>query len=249
METALPAHYELTVISNESLTPHMRRILLAGDDLAAFPDDQESGYVKLVLNADLNDKPLLRSYTVRAFDRSARRLTLDFVDHGDTGPASAWARRAAAGDRATVRGPGEKKLADPEADWFLLAGDMSALPALAVNLEQLPRNARGYAVIEVLSEEDRQDIDAPSGVDVRWIVNPDNEQENTLLADAVRNVDWLPGTPYPWFAGEFSTMRLVRRYFRNDRGIDKRAMYVSSYWKIGDTDEGMKRAKRMDPEA
>ena len=245
----MPAHYQLTVISNESLTPHMRRILLEGDALADFPDDQESGYVKLMLDADSKDKPLLRSYTIRAFDPGAKQLTLDFVDHGDSGPASAWARRAVAGDRAVVRGPGEKKLADPQADWFLLAGDMSALPALAVNLEQLPRDARGYAVIEVLSAEDQQEIDAPSGIDVRWLVNPDNEQENTLLADAIREVDWLPGTPYPWFAGEFSTMRLVRRYFRDERGIDKRAMYVSSYWKIGDTDEGMKLAKRMDAEA
>ncbi len=245
----MPAHYQLTVTRNESLTPHMRRILLAGDALADFPDDQESGYVKLVLNGDSDGKPLLRSYTIRAFDPQARQLTLDFVDHGDAGPASAWARRVMVGDTATVRGPGEKKLADPRADWFLLAGDMSALPALAVNLEQLPRDARGYAVIEVLSEEDRQEIDAPEGIDLHWIVNPDNEQENTVLADAIRSLDWLPGTPYPWFAGEFNTMRLVRRYFRDEKGIDKRAMYVSSYWKIGDTDEGMKLAKRMDAEA
>lgn len=44
-------------------------------------------------------------------------------------------------------------------------------------------------------------------------------------------------------------MRNVRRYLRDERDIDKRAMYVSCYWKLGDTDEGMKRAKREDPEA
>ena len=245
----MPAQYELTVVSNDVLTPHMRRILLSGESLSGFPDDQESGYVKLVLNDAAADKPLMRSYTIRAFDSERRELVLDFVDHGDTGPASAWANQAQAGDNAVVRGPGEKKLADPTADWFILAGDMSALPALAVNLEQLPEDARGYAVIEILSEEDKQDIAAPSGMDVRWLINPDNETENTQLFDAVRNLDWLEGTPYPWFAGEFNTMRLIRRYFRDEKGIDKRAMYVSSYWKIGDTDEGMKLAKRMDAEA
>lgn len=245
----MPAHYELTVLSNESLTPHMRRIRLHGDSLSGFPDDQESGYVKLMLEGEDDSKPVLRSYTIRAFSAENRELTLDFVDHGDSGPASAWARRAAPGDPAVVRGPGEKKLADPDADWFLLAGDMSALPALAVNLEQLPAQARGYALIEVLTEADRQEIEVPGGVDVRWIVNENNEQENTILADAIRDLEWLPGTPYPWFAGEFNTMRLVRRYFRDEKGIDKRAMYVSSYWKIGETDEGMKRAKRLDPEA
>ncbi len=245
----MPTRYELSVTSNHSLTPHMRRIRLTGEALADFPEDQESGYVKLVLGSGTGDKPLMRSYTIRAFDASRRELTLDFVDHGDTGPASAWARRASAGDRITIAGPGEKKLADPDADWFLLAADMSALPALAVNLERLPADARGYAVIEILSEADRQTINAPAGIDVQWIVNPDNERENTVLADAIRNIEWLPGTPYPWFAGEFSTMRILRRYFRDEQGIDKRAMYLSSYWKIGDTDEGMKRAKRMDSEA
>ena len=245
----MASQYDLAVVSNKSLTPHMRRITRHGESLADFPADQESGYVKLVLGTDSGDKPIMRSYTIRAFDAARREMTLDFVDHGDTGPASAWARRAEPGTRVTVRGPGEKKLVDPQADWFLLAGDMSALPALTVNLEKMPADARGYAVIEVLSEADRQEIRVPAGIDVRWIVNEDNERENTLLADEVQNVDWLPGTPYPWFAGEFNTMRLVRRYFRDEKGIDKRAMYVSSYWKIGDTDEGMKLAKRMDPEA
>lgn len=244
----MPGEYQLTVISNESLTPHMRRIRLHGESLADFPADQESGYVKLILqNGD--EKPLMRSYTIRAFDQERCELTLDFVDHGDTGPASAWARRATSGDAALIRGPGEKKLADPDADWVFLAGDMSALPALAVNLEQLPETAKGYAVIEVLSEEDRQEINAPAGVELKWLVNGNNEQENTLLVDLVRSLEWLPGTPYPWFAGEFSSMRGIRRYFRDEKGIDKRAMYVSSYWKIGDTDEGMKLAKRMDTEA
>ena len=245
----MPAQYELKVASNRPLTPHMRRIRLHGESLRDFPDDQESGYVKLVLQDGNSEKPLLRSYTIRAFDRERCELTLDFVDHGDTGPASAWANQAKPGESVVIRGPGEKKLADPTADWFVLAGDMSALPALAVNLEQLPAHARGYALIEVLSEEDKQDIAAPDQVDVRWLINPDNETENTLLADAVKRLDWLPGTPYPWFAGEFSTMRQIRRYFRDEKGIDKRAMYVSSYWKIGDTDEGMKLAKRMDTEA
>ncbi len=241
--------YRAEVQANEPLTPHMRRITLEGESLMRFPAGQESGYVKLVLSTPAERKPLMRSYTIRSFDQTGGALTLDFVDHGDSGPASAWARRARSGDSAVIRGPDERKLADPAADWFLLAGDMSALPALAVNLERLPDSARGYAVIEVLSEEDRQDIDAPEGMDVQWVVNPDNEQENTMLADAVRALPWLPGTPYPWFAGEFSTMRSIRRYFRDEKGIDKRAMYVSSYWKIGDTDEGMKLAKRMDPDA
>lgn len=229
----------------------MRRIVLGGQSLSEFPTDQESGYVKLVLEPAVEEdaRPRMRSYTIRRFDAERLELVLDFVDHGDSGPASAWARRARPGDALTLRGPGEKKLADPKADWYLLAGDMSALPALAVNLERLPRDACGYAVIEVLSEEDRQPLSHPPGVEVTWIVNTNNERANSVLADAVMALPWLSGTPYPWFAGEFDAMRRVRRYLRDKRALDKRHMYVSCYWKIGDTDEGMKAAKRLDPEA
>lgn len=246
----MPGEYQVSVVSNETLTPNMRRIVLHGEDLGSFPADQESGYVKLMFEPPTDGaRPVMRSYTIRRFDDHRRELTLDFVDHGDTGPASAWASQARAGDPIRIRGPGEKKLADPDADWFLLAGDMSALPALAVNLERLPDTATGHVVVEVPSEEDRQPLDHPPGMEVRWLVNPDNERPNTMLADTVQALPWLPGRPYPWFAGEFDAMRRVRRYLRDERGVDKRAMYVSCYWKIGDTDEGMKRAKKLDSEA
>ena len=243
----MPGQWATTVVAKEQLTPHMLRIVLGGEALREFPPGQESGYVKLLLEED--GKPLMRSYTIRAFDQSRCALTLDFVDHGDTGPASRWARSARLGDALTIRGPGERKLADSAADWFLFAADMSALPALAVNLKQLARDAQGYAFMEVLGEADRQPLDAPPGIEVQWLVNPRPESNRSVLSDAVRAAPWLPGRVYPWFAGEFDTMRDLRRYFRDERQVDRRAMYLSSYWKIGATDEGMKAAKKADTEA
>ncbi|MEM9313875.1 MAG: siderophore-interacting protein [Pseudomonadota bacterium] len=239
------AQYQLTVAENRSLSPHMRRVIVEGAQLRDFPEDQESGYVKVLVPVPAGD-PVMRSYTIRDQDPQRQRLTLDFVDHGDSGPASAWARRAGPGDPIVLRGPGEKKLVDPLADWFLLAADLSALPALAVNLERLRRDARGYAVIEIPEAQDRQVIDAPPGIDVQWVVNEDQAAPNQALVETVLALPWLPGRAYPWFAGEFAAMRRLRRYFRDERGVDKRQMYVSCYWKLGDTDEGMKRAKRLD---
>ena len=243
----MPGRYALEVLSNEQLTPHMRRTVLTGDDLADFPSDQESGYVKLRLtNAD--GDPVMRSYTVRAFDADRRRLVLDFVDHGDNGPASRWCSLAKAGDRVIAMGPGEKKLAPRDADWVFLAGDLSALPALAVNLEQLPDDMRGYALIEVPSADDVQDVAAPAGVEVRWLVNVDRTKPCAALMEEIPRVEWLDGTPYPWFAAEFEAMRFARSFFRDQHRINRRDMYLSCYWKLGDTDEGMKRAKRRDAE-
>ena len=237
--------YRLFVASNETLTSHMRRVVLTGEELDDFPEDQESGYIKLLLGDD-PEQPIRRTYTIRRFNSAARELTLDFVDHGDSGPASAWVRRAKAGDSVRIAGPGAKKLVDPNADWFLIAGDMSALPAISVNLEQLPADAKGYALIEISGEDDRLDLRVPAGIDLQWIVNHDEGSPNQPLIERLKSVEWLPGSPYAWFAGEFSAMRHARQYLRNERGLGKQALYLSCYWKLGDSDEGMKRAKRID---
>ena len=44
-------------------------------------------------------------------------------------------------------------------------------------------------------------------------------------------------------------MRNMRAYFRDEKNIDIHSMYLSCYWKLGATDEGMKRAKRIDAES
>lgn len=45
----------------------------------------------------------MRTYTVCSPDRERGEVRLRFALHGDGGPASAWACRAAVGDRAAVR--------------------------------------------------------------------------------------------------------------------------------------------------
>src|SRR5690606_21164117 len=88
--------------------------------------------------------PRLRTYTVRAWDPDALELTLDFVHHGDEGLAGPWAANARPGDELFMLGPGGGYAPDPGADWHLLAGDESALPAIAASLEALPEGARAY---------------------------------------------------------------------------------------------------------
>ena len=245
--------YQAYIQENTQLSPNMRQLVLSGSGLSQFPAQQESGYVKLLLTAPSGKRPqkqrIARSFTIRAQDKAAQTLTLQVVDHGDLGPASRWARRSTPGDRVELRGPGERKLADPTADWYLFGGDMSALPAIAVNLEQLPHTAVGYAFLEIISEADKQSLLAPPGIEIKWIVNSDLARTNKALAQAVVSAPWRPGAPYGWFAGEFDAMRTVRRYFRDERRLPKGSSYVSSYWKLGATDEEMKAAKRADPEA
>ena len=247
------------------LSPNMQRIILSGEALKDFPEGFESGYVKLRFLADVNDaypadaseeylhslanpKPRLRSYTVRAFDPKKCELTLDFVSHGDNGPASAWALACNVGDSISVDGPGPAKLINMDADWFFLVGDMAALPAVSVNLEKLSPAATGYVVIEVLSEEDKIPLVVPKGVSVHWVVNAYSDSPNTLLADKVRSLSWYEGDPSVWVATEFSAMKNLRQYFKRERNVNKNNIYVSSYWKMGEADEGHKKAKKIDAE-
>jgi NADPH-dependent ferric siderophore reductase len=185
---------------------------------------------------------------VRNFREQLNELDVDFFLHGESGPASAWASRVQAGDTITLAGPGGKKLLDFSADWFVLAGDMTALPAISVNIEQLPDHARGYAVIEILHESDIQAFHTPDAFEVHWVINPAPEKENTLLLDKIKQLPWLEGCPSIWAASEFSTMRALRRYFKQEKNVDKKAVYVSSYWKCGLSEEQHKKVKRADAE-
>ncbi|MBT3708480.1 MAG: siderophore-interacting protein [Gammaproteobacteria bacterium] len=236
----------VSVAKKQTLTPNMTRLVLEGTSLSDFPLGFEGGYIKLVLPDP--GKPTVRSYTVRSFEPSTPQLTIDMVAHGDTGPAATWANQVTEGTNIEITGPGACQPINANADWFLLAGDMSALPAISVNVSRLPQEAVGDVVLEVISAEDQLELNFPPGLNVHWVINPDPEAPNSVLEDTVMAIPWRDGNVSVWVAGEFSASRALRQYFRHDRNVEKGSMYVSCYWKIGETDEGMKAAKRADVE-
>lgn len=238
---------QVTVARRVARTPNLVEITLAGDALADFPTGFEGGYLKLIFLRE-GERPLLRSYTVARFDADARELDIMMVAHGDTGPAAKWANRVQEGDTVLISGPGACRKPSADADWFLLAGDMSALPAIRANLAELPATARGHVVLEVIETADEIELDRPEGMELTWITNPQPHVPGTLLADTVKALPWRDGRASVWVAGEFGASRALRQYFRHDRKVDRNDLYVSCYWKIGETDEGMKRAKQADAE-
>lgn len=242
----------LTVNAKQHLSPNMIRIQLQGAALGDFPSGAEGGYVKLLfpqtvsLESDEESKPRMRSYTVRHFDSSALILDLDFVAHGDNGPASAWALSCVIGDEISLIGPGAVKLPDFTSDWFFLVGDMTALPALSVIAERLPETAMGYLVVELIDNQDKPELSLPKGMELICVVNPDQEKVNTLLVDKVLSLPWLAGHGFVWSACEMNSMRLLRDYFLGDKKVQKDHIYISSYWKMGVSDEGHKLAKKQE---
>lgn len=243
---ARPAPRTLNVVASTPVTPHMLRITLGGADIDHFPADQESAYIKLIFEHPGEERPLMRTYTVR--HQREDEFDVDFVLHEPAGPAAQWAKNVRPGDPILIGGPGPKKLVDNSADWFMIIGDMTALPAVSVNLEQLPDDAKGYAVIEVIDERDIQPLTHPAGVELHWLVNPHPGQASVLL-DRVRELEWLPGRPSIWAACEFSGMRALRQHFKEERQVKRRDLYISSYWKLGSSEDQHKRVKSDDTAA
>ena len=252
-----PASRDMTVIRKTQITPNMLRITLGGDGMRTFPEDQESAYVKLMLpiDDDEKDRVLRRTYTIRhqRMTDQGREIDIDFVMHsGDhaaanyVGPGLNWAVNCQPGDIIVIGGLGPKKLVNPAADWFLIVGDMTALPAISVNLEILPDHTSGYAAIEIQSEADMQDLQKPDNITIEWVINPRPGTDDSVLVDVVTKLPWHEGRPSVWAACEFSAMKKLRDYFCNDRGLGKDDLYISSYWKLGMKEDKHKAIKSED---
>lgn len=240
----------------------MLRLVLEADFLSEFPVDGIGGYIKFafdrsgqpVSSADTPDSIKLRTYTIRALDAASGQLTVDCVLHGDDpghdGPASAFARTAQVGDRIAIAGPGGVKSLAPDADWYLMAGDMTALPAIAAKLELLSASKThilGHLVVELSDPGDAHYLSVPQGLELHTFINPDPAENTSGLIETVRALPWRDGKVFAWCACEFGRMRAFRDYARSERliGLDDR--YVSSYWMLGHTEEGHKAEKKRDP--
>lgn len=236
----------LQVIRTQRLTPSMQRVTLGGEDLRDFPAKMESAHVKLMLpdaTTDPSDfRALLeagskalsrRTYTVRHHRPEPGELDVDFVVHEGGGPACSWALSAKPGDLVGVGGPGPIKKPADGADWFLFGADLSALPAAAAALEALPADAVGHAVFEITGDDDIQPMTVPPGIKVHWMVHEDAHTCSEQQLEFFRTLDWPNGFAGIFVAGESGAIAALRKYLVAERGLDRRAMYISAYWKIG----------------
>jgi NADPH-dependent ferric siderophore reductase len=244
---------ELTVTSAFNLTPNMRRITLQGTALSSFPKDAEGAYIKLLFSQLGNIKPTLRTYTIAQQRYELNEIDVDFMLHNnslDHGIAASWSRSVQVGEEISIAGPGSANFINSEAEYFFLAGDMTALPALAANLKRLPQNARGQVFIEILSEADQQNLIKPENIEIHWIVNNNPGADESPLFHIIKQAELPNVLPHgklaAWVACEFKTMKKIRQYLKFELGVEKSHLYVSSYWKKGNTEEQHKVVKQQD---
>ncbi|USQ87332.1 siderophore-interacting protein [Streptomyces phaeoluteigriseus] len=248
------------VVRTERLTPHMQRVVLGGEGLAEFTAATcTDHYVKLLFGPagvtypepfDLEriraefpreQWPVTRTYTVRHWDPEHRELTLDFVLHGDEGIAGPWAARVQPGETVRFMGPGGAYAPDPAADWHLLAGDESALPAIAAALESLPAGAVAHAFIEVSGPEEEQKIDSEVGV--VWL-HRGGRPVGERLVEAVRALEFPEGRLHAFVHGEAACVKELRKLLRVELQVPREDLSVSGYWRLGHDEDGWQAGKR-----
>lgn len=257
--------FTLRVVRKERLSPNMVRVVAGGPGLAAFEaKDATDMYVKIHFlqpgvdyaepvdvfglreSMPRDQWPATRTYTVRWVDLAAREIAIDFVIHGDAGLAGPWAEAAAPGDRIIFSGPGGAYRPNPDADWYLFAGDEAALPAMAAAIEALPADAAGRAYVEVDTEADIQPVAAPAGVEVTWLFRHGaTPAQSTQLVDAVAGGTWPEGEVDAFIHGEREYMKALRDVLFKQRGLARSQVSLSGYWAYGRTEDYFQAEKKQ----
>ncbi|TYP82784.1 siderophore-interacting protein [Blastococcus xanthinilyticus] len=197
----IPAYrtFPVQVSRVQRLSPSFLRITFAGPELGDFSSNGLDQRIKVLLplpGRGVLDCPAgddwygewralpperrmpLRTYTVRAARPERQEVDVDFVLHGATGPASAWAEQAATGDEVVLVGPnarfpgptgGVEWHPPADASCLLIAGDETAVPAICAIVESLPDGRRARVLLEVPTAADALNVAAPAGVDITWL--------------------------------------------------------------------------------
>ena len=183
----------------QRLSPSFLRVTFTGVDLDEFGSNGFDQRIKVMLplpGRGIDDCPSdpdwygawralpadrrmpIRTYTIRGVRTEQREVDVDFVLHGATGPASAWAESAGVGDEVVLIGP-NARFPGPtggfewhppvDASCLLIAGDETAVPAICTIVESLPAGRRARVLLEVPESGDALGLAAPAGVEVTWL--------------------------------------------------------------------------------
>ncbi|QWF83948.1 siderophore-interacting protein [Amycolatopsis sp. CA-230715] len=244
---------ETEVVGTRMIGDGLIRVTLGGPGTAGFEAHSPDEHVKLLFpdpdgtlrlpepNGRMlrwpRPAPVSREYTVRRYDAATGELDIDVAVH-DGGLASDWAKAVEPGAVVHVAGPPGGLIVPHTYDRYLLAGDITALPAIARWLEELPRAASGWAFIEVTGPAHEIALSAPEDVEVHWLHSGERTPgTGDVLERAVRAVPVPAGERvYVWLAGEAGALKPLRRWVRDELGLGKNDHDITGYWKQGVAD-------------
>lgn len=239
-EGEMPPNFKLAkVIGAQAISKGFIRVVIQGDDLGRFGENGLHFRLVRPLNPDRppiwpvmgsngvaqwpkGEHTLIdRVYTIRYFDAENGKLTFDVFHHKD-GFTCEWAKTNPVGQIVGVMGPGGGWF--PPSDNLFLAGDETALPAIARIIEYMPKAATGTALILVPNLSEKLTLDAPADFDVQWLIRG----EDNLLTSTKKSSQ--AGFDFYWFAAHKDEARAMRMFWQEEKQIDRKAMQVVAYW-------------------
>jgi NADPH-dependent ferric siderophore reductase len=245
-----PAPRRVEVVSVSRLTPRLVSVRLGGPALAGFQVEAPTSHMKVFLPAPGQvaptlpeagpggpvwpgdaPRPAVRTYTPRRWDEATGTLEVQFVIHG-SGPASAWAEQATAGDQLAVRGPGGRFQVDATVEHWWIAGDESAVPAVATLLEALPPSSTAEVHLEAAGPDDEIPLLSPAHTTITWHHRRTPDAWGTELYEAAQNASIATGSRI-WVACEAAAMRRIRTHLLADRQIPASSLVTRGYWRLG----------------
>jgi NADPH-dependent ferric siderophore reductase len=241
--------HEVTVVSAHDVTPRMRRLILACDDVRPFvggdmhvrvlvppsnrtpvwPGIQENGRIAWPTG---DDTLLARVYTIRAVDEEHSQLWIDVLQHPMPGvetPGADFARDAQPGQKLALMGPGGGDL--PIANTLFLAGDETALPAIARIAAEVPAGTRMKAIIEVESAAEEQLLSTHGSIEIQWLHRSTYRSGAggglaAAICDALEDVE---AQTFIWVACEKADVRTIRKFLA-PKQRDRKQQYLAWYW-------------------
>ncbi|WP_038218155.1 siderophore-interacting protein [Xenophilus azovorans] len=240
----------LSVLRTERVTPHLVRITFGGADMAGFTSPGFDDHVKLFFPDPATGrltlptagpdgpvwpegaKPVMRDYTPHHHDDAAGTVQIDFALH-EAGPATAWAEHAEPGDLLGVGGPRGSFIVPTAFDWHLLAGDDTALPAIARRLAELPAGARALVLAEVDGPADELPLPSAADVQVVWVHRSGSEAAEPPLLAALRRTPLPSGDFHAWIGCESATAKALRAHLVDECRANPKWIRASGYWRRG----------------
>jgi NADPH-dependent ferric siderophore reductase len=259
----------MQVVRTEWVSRRLIKVVASGSGLCEFRDNGYADrYVKLVFGQsgvrypepfrmeDVRRElprmawPRLRTYTICDHDPATDEIAIGVGYRGDVGLGGPWAASVRPGDRLIALGPGGSYTPDPVADWHLLVGDESALPAIGAAMARVPAGTPVTAVAEVADPSEEQALACPGHATVHWLHrrHPDGRHCGEPLCGlgpstggdllgAVRTLNLPAGRGHAFVHGEAGAVKVLRRHLLQERGVAREMLSASGYWRRGMSDD------------
>ncbi len=236
----------------QRVTRNVARITFRGPELEGFVTDFADQFATLLFPVNGQERPTIapgftweewqampdeirpeaRNYTIRRYRPECQEIDIDFVLHGGIGFGTRWAAAAKPGDQVALWGPRVGYNPLPNADWRLLIGDETGLPAIGAILESLPPGTRAQVIVEVESSVDEQSLTSAADFEITWLHREAVESGRpSRLINAVKALPPFEETVYAWGGGEMDLMTSYGKYLRRDRSLKTSAISAIGYWR------------------